>query len=162
VDLVDEQHVVGLEVGEQRGQVAGALQHRAGGLAQVDAHLGGDDVGQGGLAQARRAEQQHVVEGLAALPGRLDEDLQLVADLLLAHVIGQALGAQRPLQRLFLVAGALGGSGGRWVGLAALDGIGLDHAWPRRPRRGRGSTGGPSSREQAWPRARKVGPRNSR
>jgi hypothetical protein len=82
VDLVDEQHVVRLEVGQQRGQVAGALEHRAGGLAQVDAHLGGDDVGQRGLAQPRRAEQQHVVERLAALARGLDEDLELLADLL--------------------------------------------------------------------------------
>jgi hypothetical protein len=66
MDLVDEQHVVRFEVGQHRGQVAGALQHRARGLAQVDAHLVGDDVGQRGLAQARRAEQQHVVERLGA------------------------------------------------------------------------------------------------
>jgi hypothetical protein len=44
MDLVDEQHVVRLEVGQQRGQVAGALEHRPGGLAQVDAQLVGDDV----------------------------------------------------------------------------------------------------------------------
>ena len=44
VDLVDEQHVVRLQVGQQRGQVAGLLDHRAGGLAQVDAQLVGDDV----------------------------------------------------------------------------------------------------------------------
>ena len=67
MDLVDEQHVVRLQVGQQRGQVAGALDHRAGGLAQVDAQLVGDDVRERGLAQARRAEDQHVVERLAAL-----------------------------------------------------------------------------------------------
>ena len=39
-----------------RGQVAGPLEHRAGGRPQVDAQLGGDDVRQRGLAQARRAE----------------------------------------------------------------------------------------------------------
>ena len=66
VDLVDEQHVLRLEVGEQRGEVARALEHRARGLAQVDAELLGDDVRERGLAQARRAEQQHVVERLAA------------------------------------------------------------------------------------------------
>jgi hypothetical protein len=71
VDFVDEQHVVRFEVGQDGGQVAGALEHRAGGLAQVDAHFGGDDVGQRGLAQARRAEEQHVVERLAALAGGL-------------------------------------------------------------------------------------------
>ena len=130
VDFVDEQHIVGLEVGEQRGQIAGALEHRAGSLAQIDAHLGRHDVGQGGFAEARRAEQQHVVERFAALPGRLDENAQLVADFLLADVIGKALGAQRPLQRLFLVARALGrNQAGGGVGLAAPDGIGFDHYW---------------------------------
>ncbi len=63
-----------------RGQVARALEHRPGGLAQVHAHLGGDDVRQRGLAQAGRAEQQHVVERLAALARGGDEDLELLAD----------------------------------------------------------------------------------
>ena len=29
VDLVDEQHIARLEVGEHRGEIAGALEHRA-------------------------------------------------------------------------------------------------------------------------------------
>ena len=60
----------GFEVGQDRRQVAGALQHRAGSLAQVDAHLARDDVRQRGLAQARRAEQQHVVERFACACAR--------------------------------------------------------------------------------------------
>ncbi|MPN11978.1 hypothetical protein SDC9_159287 [bioreactor metagenome] len=102
MDLVDEQDVVGVQVGQDRRQVARALQHRARGLAQVDAHLLGDDVGQGGLAQARGAEQQHVVERFAALLRCLDEDFQLFADFLLAGVVGQPLGAQGAFQGLFL------------------------------------------------------------
>ena len=51
VNLVDEQHVVRFEIGEQGGEVAGALQHRARGLAQVDAHLVRDDVRQRGFAE---------------------------------------------------------------------------------------------------------------
>jgi hypothetical protein len=104
VDLVDEQHVVRLQVGQQRGQVAGALDHRAGGLAQVDAHLGGDDMGQRGLAQAGRAEDQHVVERLLALARGLDVDLQLFADGFLAQVFVQALGTDAGLDR-FVFAG---------------------------------------------------------
>ena len=77
MDLVDEQHVARLEVGEQRREVAGALEHRARRLAQVDAELVRDDVRQRRLAEARRAEQQHVVERFAALPRRLDEDREL-------------------------------------------------------------------------------------
>jgi hypothetical protein len=45
VDLVDEEDIPRLQVGEQGGQVAGLLQHRARGLAQADGHLVGDDVG---------------------------------------------------------------------------------------------------------------------
>ena len=44
VDLVDEEDVVLLEVGEDRRQVLGLLEHRPRGLAQVDAELVGDDV----------------------------------------------------------------------------------------------------------------------
>ena len=56
-----------LEVGEDRREVARTLEHRPGGLAQVHAHLARDDVRERRLAQARRAEEQHVVERLAAL-----------------------------------------------------------------------------------------------
>jgi hypothetical protein len=102
MDFVDEQHVVRFEVGQHRRQVAGALQHRPRGLAQIDAHLVGDDVRQRGLAQARRPEQQHMVHRFGAPLGGLDEDFELAADLLLADVIGQPLGPQRALQRVFL------------------------------------------------------------
>ncbi len=77
VDLVDEQNVVGFQIGEQRREVAGPLQHRPRGLAQVDAHLLGDDVRQRGLAQPGRTEQQHVIERLAAVARSLDEDAEL-------------------------------------------------------------------------------------
>ena len=70
MDLIDEQHIARLQVGQQRGQVAGPLEHRTGGLAQIDAQLGGDDVGQRRLAQARWPEDQHVIERLAALRAR--------------------------------------------------------------------------------------------
>ena len=74
VDLVDEQHVARLQVGQQRREVAGALDHRARGGAEPDPHLARDDLRQGGLAEPRRAGKQHMVERLAAGLGRLDED----------------------------------------------------------------------------------------
>ncbi len=102
MDFVDEQHIVAFEVGEDRGQVLRLLQHRARGLAQVHPEFVGDDVGERGLAQAGRTEQQHVVHRLAAHLGRADEDGQLLARLRLAHVLGQALGPQRALDRVFV------------------------------------------------------------
>ena len=66
VDLVDEQDVALFEIGEQRGEVAGLGDHRPGGGAEIDAELARDDLRQRGLAEAGRADEQHVVERLAA------------------------------------------------------------------------------------------------
>jgi len=62
VDLVDEQDVVLFQVGENGRQIAGALDDRTRGGLDVHPHLGGDDVGQGGLAQAGRTVEQHVIQ----------------------------------------------------------------------------------------------------
>ena len=94
VDLVDEQNVARLEIGENGGEIARLGQHRAGGGAEIDAQLARHDLRQGGLAQARRAGEQHMVQRLAARLGGLDEDGEIFARLLLADEIGQPLGAQ--------------------------------------------------------------------
>ena len=54
------------------------------------------------------AEQQHVVQRLAALLGRADEDLELLAGLGLPHVLVEHLGPQGALQRLLLRCGRCG------------------------------------------------------
>ena len=68
-----------------------------------------------GLAQARRAEDQHMVEGLAAALGGLDVDLHLLAHRLLAEVFVQALGADRGLDGLVLAGGAGGDDAGSFM-----------------------------------------------
>ena len=65
VDLVDEQHVARLQVGQQRGEIAGALDDRPRGGAEADPQLAGDDLRQRRLAEPGRPEEQHVVERLA-------------------------------------------------------------------------------------------------
>ncbi len=117
VDLVDEEDVVGLEVGEDGGEVAGALQHRPRGLLQVHAHLARDDVRERGLAEARRAEEEHVVERLLAVPRRGDEDLELLADLRLPDVLGELARAQRPFLALLHRRGGVPGD----------EAVGFDH-----------------------------------
>ena len=94
MDLVHEQDVALVEVGQQRRQVAGLFDGGAGGNADARPHLLGDDARQGGFAQARRAVEQDVVQGLLPLPGGLDEDRQVLLRLLLADVLRQGLGAQ--------------------------------------------------------------------
>ena len=66
MDLVDEQHVARLQIGQQRGEIAGALDHRARGGAEADPQLARDDLRQRRLAEAGRPEEQHVVERLAS------------------------------------------------------------------------------------------------
>ena len=66
MDLVDEQDVALLEVGEQRGEIAGLGNHRTGGGAKADAQLLGHDLRQRRLAETRRTRKQHMVERIAA------------------------------------------------------------------------------------------------
>mgnify|MGYP003370841034 CR=1 FL=1 len=100
VDLVDEQHVPFLQVGEQRRQVAGLFDGRAGRDADLDAHLLGDDARQRGLAQTRRAVQQDVVHRFAALLRRPQIDPQVALGFLLPHIIVQGPGAQADFFRV--------------------------------------------------------------
>ena len=95
MDLVDEQDVARLEIGELRGEVAGFGDDRSGGRAEIDAELARHDLGERRLAEAGRPDEQHVVERLAARLGRFDEDLQVLARRLLAGEFGQRLRAKR-------------------------------------------------------------------
>jgi len=92
--------VVGLQIGQDRRQIAGLGQHRTRGGPKAHAQLPRHDLGQGGLAQARRAEQQDVVQRLASPASRFDEDLEIGLGLLLADELRQGLRAQRLVGRL--------------------------------------------------------------
>ena len=98
VDLVDEQDVAILEVGQQRGEVAGLGDDRARGGAKADAQLLGHDLRQRRLAEAGRPGEQHVVERFAAIARGLDEDAEVGARLLLADELGERPRPQRCLR----------------------------------------------------------------
>ena len=105
VDLVDEQHLARLEAGQDGGEVAGLLEHRPGGAAHRHAQLVADDVRQRRLAEAGRAVEQHVIEGLAALARRLDRDQQVLADAILPDVLVHRARAQPGVVLALLVGG---------------------------------------------------------
>ena len=107
VDLVDEQDVAVLEVGQQGGEVARLGDHRARGGAEADPHLAREDSGERGLAEPGRAEEQDMVERLAARFGGVDEDAQILARALLADEFVEALRPKRGVGVLGLRSGVV-------------------------------------------------------
>ncbi len=156
VDLVDEQHVAVLEVGEQRGEIARLGDHRARSGAEPHPHLARDDLRERGLAQPGRAEEQHMVERLAAPPGGGDEHAQVLARRLLADEFVERLGPQRGVDVVRPAGGgedavgvahapllAAGGGAGELRGASAPD---------RQGRRAAAPTGGEPCAEPHSPR----------
>ena len=104
MDLVDEEDVALLEVGEEGGEVAGPRDHRTRGGAEIDAELAGNDLRQRRLAEARRPDEEDMVERLVPRARGIDEDLEVRAGLGLADEIGEELRAERRVRRV-VVAG---------------------------------------------------------
>ena len=100
--FIDEQHVSGFQVGQQGRQVAGAFQHRAGGLPQVHPQLIGDDMRQGRFSKTGRPENQHVVQRLGSLSCGADEDFHLLVHDRLPPVIRQRTRPQGVFRRRVL------------------------------------------------------------
>ncbi len=100
VDLVDEEDVALLEIGQEGGQITGPDQHGAGGDPEPDPHFGGHDPGQGGLAQARGPGEQEVVDRLLPFPGRLDDDAEVLGELALPHELVEGAGTEPGVLRL--------------------------------------------------------------
>ncbi len=57
MDFIDKQDIALLQIGEQRGKIAGLGDDRAGSGAKADTEFPRDDLGEGGLAQAGGAEE---------------------------------------------------------------------------------------------------------
>ena len=95
MNFVDKQHVALVQIGQQGREIPRPFQGGAGGDAEIDPHLRRNNGRQGGFAQAGRAVQQHVIQGLATNLGRVDKDRQVILDLFLADVFGQGAGTQR-------------------------------------------------------------------
>jgi hypothetical protein len=102
VDLVDEENVLLLEPGEDRGHVALLLERRAGDRADADAELLSDDLRQRRLAEPGRADEQDVVERLPARLGRRERDRELLLDALLPDELVELARTQRALELLLL------------------------------------------------------------
>jgi len=103
VDLVDEEHIVLLEVRQDCSEVASALDGWAGCDAHRDSHLGGNDVRERRLPKPGRAVEEQVVERFVALLGGVDSDAEVVLELLLADEFIKPPGPQRDVDLLVVV-----------------------------------------------------------
>ena len=83
VDFVNKEHVSFFKGSQQSGQVTRFVENRSGSNLQVDTQFRSDDMGQRGLAQARRAVEQDMVERLAPEQRRFHEDLEVFEHLFL-------------------------------------------------------------------------------
>ncbi len=101
MDLVDEEHVVLLQRGQDAGQVARLVQHRSAGNLEPHTQLVGDNVGEGGLAQSWRTMQQGVVERFASVSGCLHKYAEVVHHLFLSAEIVKRQGSEGILVVLF-------------------------------------------------------------
>ncbi len=98
MNLVHEEHVARLEIGQHGGKLRRALEHWPGSGLDGHAHLVGDDVCQRGLAETGRPEDERVIERFVSPAGRLDEDLHLLPDRALTDVVVEPLRPQRPVE----------------------------------------------------------------
>ena len=112
MDLVHEEHVALLEVREDRGEVAGAVERRAGGGLEPDAELIGDDARERRLAEAGWAGEQEVVDGLPPGARPVDEEAELFLDAFLADELRERLRPERSIERALLL-GEIAGEIGR-------------------------------------------------
>ena len=98
MDFVDEEYVAVFEIGEDRAQVADALDRGATRHLHADAHFFGDDVGECRLAQARRTIEKHVLYRVAALSRRFDKNAEIPLDFLLPDIFAEPLRAERRIE----------------------------------------------------------------
>ena len=91
VDLIDKQHVIRLQIGQDRRQITGFFNCRTGCHTKIHAHFVGNDRGQGRLSQSRRPVQQHVIQRIATPLGCLDIDCQIFLDFILSDIFHQRL-----------------------------------------------------------------------
>ncbi len=64
--LVDEQHIPRVKRSQQAGEVSRPVKHGAGGNLDVDPHLVGYDMCEGGLSESRRAVEKGMIKGFPA------------------------------------------------------------------------------------------------
>ncbi len=102
MDLIDEEDVAVLQVGQHGGERTLVLDCWTRRGPDIDPHLVRHDVRQRGFAQARWSGDHDVLDRLVPAFGRLDQDLQIRLDRLLPDELAQMAGAKAAVELLVL------------------------------------------------------------
>jgi hypothetical protein len=102
VNLVNEKNIARFQVSKDGGEVPGTFQHRSRGCPDVNVEFLGNDIGNGGFPEARKAVDKHVIKGLVSGPCRFNEDSEVVLDPVLTDEIAKAQGSQTGFKANFL------------------------------------------------------------
>jgi hypothetical protein len=98
MDFIEEEDLFFFQRSEDGGEVAFAFEERAGAGFDGDLEFIGDDLGEGGFAEARRAVEENVVEGFTAVAGGFESDGDIFFDAFLADVFGKSFGTDAGVQ----------------------------------------------------------------
>ena len=97
MNLVNEQHVAGPKIGQQRRQIARTRDNRARSCA-TQLKLGGNDLRQRRLAKAGRAMKKAVIHRIAALTCSGDKGFEIGTATALTNEIGKPFGTERSIR----------------------------------------------------------------
>lgn len=97
MNLIDKEDVMLLQVREQSGEIAGALDRRPRCLSEIDAEFVGDNPRECRLAEPRRPVKQDVIKGIAAGQCRLDKNREIIFDFILTDIFDEFMRAQAVL-----------------------------------------------------------------
>ncbi len=97
VYLIDKQHIVRLQIRQQRCEIARLFDSGSRGYTDIHSHFIRDYARQRGLAKSGRSVQQNVIQTLAALFRRLDIYRHILLDLVLTYILGKGFRAERQI-----------------------------------------------------------------
>ena len=86
VNFVNKQHFPLRQRAEDRRQIPLPHNGRSGSNTHIHMQLIGDDIGQGGFPQPRRAEQQHMIQRFFPGQGRANKHRDILFDLVLSDI----------------------------------------------------------------------------
>ena len=97
MNLIDEEHIMILQIGQQRGKIALTLNRGCRGLAKVRPHLVRYDAGERRLSKPWRTVEKNVIKRFPARQCGLNKLGQIILYFVLPNVLAETARAQTVL-----------------------------------------------------------------